>query len=113
MPDPSEEHSTQDLPGTPQHLQTKHTGPRTPFGKKRSSRNAAKHWLTTKGILPQEGNEAAVLREKFEEDLAPTSFIEIELIDDLVFCRLVKRRIDNAFTREFRKAAVAKRDRPA
>ena len=84
------------------------TGPRTPRGKARSSRNAAKHWILSKRILPEEVAEAAILRSGFEEDLKPESLIEQEVIDDLVLNRLHKRRIDRIFTREFSKATIEK-----
>jgi hypothetical protein len=86
----------------------KSTGPRTPKGKARSSRNAAKHWIESRRILPEEQEEAAILRNGFEEDFKPEGLIEHEIIDDLVLNRLHKRRIDIATTREFSKATVEK-----
>jgi hypothetical protein len=82
------------------------TGPRTPRGKARSSQNAAKHWIEAGRILPEEQKEAAILRGRFEEDFKPQCLIEEEVIGDLVFNRLIKRRIDVAFTREFSKASI-------
>ncbi len=87
---------------------SKSTGPRTPKGKARSSQNAAKHWIESRRILPEEQDEAAILRSGFEADFKPEGLIEQEIIDDLVFNRLHKRRIDSAFTREFSKAIVEK-----
>jgi len=87
---------------------SKSTGPRTPKGKARSSQNAAKHWIESRRILPEEQGEAAVLRGGFEADFKPESLIEHEIIDDLVFNRLHKRRIDIVMTREFSKATVEK-----
>jgi len=84
------------------------TGPRTPRGKTRSSQNAAKHWIESGRILANEQQEAAILRRGFTGDFNPDGSIENEVIDDLVFNRLIKRRIDNAFTREFSKAFVEK-----
>ena len=84
------------------------TGPRTPRGKARSSQNAAKHWVESRRILPEELEEAAILRSGFEEDLKPECLIEHEIIDDLVFNRLHKRRIDIVFTKEFSKATIKK-----
>ena len=75
---------------------SKSTGPRTPKGKARSSQNAAKHWIEAGRILPEEQQDAAVLRRGLEDDF----------VDDLVFNRLIKRRIDIAFTREFSKASI-------
>jgi hypothetical protein len=99
---------------------SKSTGPRTPRGKARSSKNAAKHWIEAGRILPDEQQDAAVLRSAFEEDFKPQGLIEEEIIDDLVFNRLIKRRIDIAFTREFSKASIEttikemdRRERPA
>ena len=84
----------------------KSTGPRTPRGKARSSQNAAKHWIESGRILAEEQQEAAILRRGFTEDFNPQGSIENEIIDDLVFNRLIKRRIDIAFTREFSKASI-------
>ncbi len=86
----------------------KSTGPRTPKGKARSSRNAAKHWIESGRILPCEQKEAAILRSGFAEDFNPQGTSENELMDDLAMNRLIKRRIDIAYTREFSKAAVEK-----
>ena len=86
----------------------KSTGPRTPRGKARSSQNAAKHWIESRRILPGEQEEAAILRSGFEQDFKPEGLIEHEIIDDLVFNRLHKRRIDIATTRESSKATVEK-----
>jgi len=89
----------------------KPTGPRTPRGKARSSQNAAKHWIESGRILPEEQKEAATLRNGFAEDFKPEGVIENEVIDDLTLNRLIKRRIDLAYTREFSKAAVEKQVR--
>jgi hypothetical protein len=86
----------------------KSTGPRTPRGKARSSQNAAKHWIESGRILPEEQKEAAILRSGFADYFKPEGLIEEEVIDDLVFNRLIKRRIDKAFTREFSKATIQK-----
>ena len=87
---------------------SKSTGPRTPRGKARSSQNAAKHWIESRRILQEEQGEAAVLRSGFEEDFKPEGLIEHEIIDDLVFNRPHKRRIDIVMTREFSKATIEK-----
>ena len=84
------------------------TGPRTPRGKARSSQNAAKHWIESCRILPQEQKEATLLRKGLVEDFDPQGTIENEWIDDMTLNRLIKRRIDIAFTREFLKAANEK-----
>jgi hypothetical protein len=84
------------------------TGPRTLRGKARSSQNAAKHWIQSRRILPEEQEDAALLRSGFEEDFKPQGLSEQEIIDDLVFNRLHKRRIDVVFTREYSKATIEK-----
>ena len=84
------------------------TGPRTPRGKARSSQNAAKHWVESRRILPEEREEAAFLRSGFEEDFKPEGLSEQEVIDDLVFNRLQKGRLDRVFTGEFLKATIEK-----
>ena len=86
----------------------KSTGPRTPGGKVRASRNAAKHWIESGRILPGEQKQAAILRSEFAEYFNPQGAIENELIDDLTMNRLIKRRIDIADTREYSKAAIEK-----
>lgn len=85
------------------------TGPRTQRGKTRSSQNAAKHWVESRRILPEEREEAAILRSGVEEDLKPEGLIEHEIIDDLTLNRLLRRRIDMAFTREFSRATIEKK----
>lgn len=82
------------------------TGPRTPRGKARSSQNAAKHWIESKRILPDEQEEAAILRNGFAEDFKPDGLIEHEIIDDFTLNRLHKRRIDIVFAKEFFKATI-------
>lgn len=82
------------------------TGPRTQRGKARSSQNSARHWVESKRILPNEQPEAAKLRSGFEDDLKPQTLIEHEIIDDLVLNRLIKRRIDVAFTRKSSNALI-------
>jgi hypothetical protein len=84
------------------------TGPRTPRGKARSSQNAAKHWIESGRILPEEQEDAAILRSGFVGDFKPQGLIEQEVIDDLTLNRLIKRRIDIAFTREFSRANIDK-----
>jgi len=86
----------------------KSTGPRTPGGKVRASRNAAKHWIESGRILPGEQKQAAILRSEIAEHFNPQGAIENELIDDLTMNRLIRRRIDIADTREYSKAAVEK-----
>jgi hypothetical protein len=72
----------------------KSTGPRMPRGKARSSQNAAKHWIESRRILPDEQKEAANLRSGFSNDFKPQGLIENELIGDLTFIvRRLRRRI--------------------
>jgi len=51
----------------------KSTGPRTPEGKERSSRNALKHGLTATRVvmLDEDGDEFEGIRERLVEELAP------------------------------------------
>jgi hypothetical protein len=84
----------------------KATGPRTPRGKARASQNAVRHWIESGRILPEEQQEAVILRGGFTEDFKPQSLIEHEITEDLTLNRLIRRRIDIAFTREFSKASI-------
>lgn len=52
--------------------------------------------------------EAEALRKGFTKDLDAKALIERELIDDLVISRMIRRRIDATFTREFSKASALK-----
>lgn len=85
----------------------KKSGPQSRAGKQRASANSGKHWIRAKRILPEESTEAESLRDQFHEDFQPSSSIEGEIVHDLVFNRLLKRRIDVAFTREFARAAAS------
>src|SRR5271157_1762362 len=87
----------------------KSTGPVTPRGKARSSQNAARHWIEAGRILPEEQQDAAILRNGFTEVFNPQGLIEHEIVDDLTLNRLIRRRNDIAFTREFSKAGIEKR----
>jgi hypothetical protein len=84
------------------------TGPRTPKGKTRSSQNAAKHWIESGRILPLEQKEAGRIRHGLVEYFKPDGGPENEVIDDIVLNRLIRRRTDVAFTREFSKASALK-----
>jgi hypothetical protein len=88
---------------------TKSTGPRTARGKARASQNSAKHWIESGRILPDEEQEAAILRNAFMKDFNPEGSIEHEIIDDLTLNRLIRRRIDKAFTGEYYKASINQR----
>jgi len=87
---------------------SKSTGPRTPRGKARASKNSAKHWIASGRILPSELKDAEFLRHGFLDDFNPEGLAENELIDDIVLNRLIRRRTDMAFTREFSKASAEK-----
>ena len=56
--------------------------------------------------MPEEQEEAAILRKGFEEDFKPEGLIEHEIIDDFTLNRLHKRRIDIVFAKEFYKATI-------
>jgi hypothetical protein len=84
------------------------TGPRTPRGKARSSQNAAKHWMNSGRILSSERKEALFLRQGYQDDFKAEGLAENEIVDDMVLNRLIRRRIDAAFTRESWKAGVGR-----
>jgi hypothetical protein len=86
----------------------KSTGPRTARGKARSCKNAATHWIESGRILQSEQEVAGFLRHGFMEDFNPQGLAENEVIDDIVMNRLIRRRTDVAFTREFSKASAVK-----
>jgi hypothetical protein len=86
----------------------KTTGPRTPKGKARASKKAAKHWIESGRILPSEQVEAEVLRDGLTECFNPVGLAEHEVVEDMVINRLMRRRIDVAFTQEYSKARVVK-----
>lgn len=66
--------------------------------------NPIKHWIEPGRILPGEEEEAAILHSGFLKDFEPQGLIGQEVICDLVLNRLIRRRIDVAFTREFSRA---------
>jgi hypothetical protein len=84
----------------------KSKGPHTPSGKRRASQNAAKYWVTSRRILESEQEAAAYLHQGLVEDFKPEGLVENELVDDLVLNRLMRKRIDLAFTREYSKATT-------
>ncbi len=87
----------------------KSTGPRALKGKTRASENAAQHWIESGRILPSEQNDAEVLRDGLTECFNPVGLAETELVEDMVLNRLIRRRIDLAFTQEYSKASAVKR----
>jgi hypothetical protein len=83
------------------------TGPKTPRGKKHSSRNAITHGLVTKkaGITSGPGkedeDEFASLHANFRKCLEPVGFEEEQVVEDLAHCRQSTRR-----AQRFENAAV-------
>jgi hypothetical protein len=61
----------------------KSTGPKTPEGKRRSSRNAVKHGLCSESpLLPHECDATyAIIKREFNEDLKPITTTQILLCD--------------------------------
>jgi hypothetical protein len=87
----------------------KATGTRTLKGKARASENAVKHWIESGRILPSEQKDAEVLRDGLRECFNPVGLAENEVVDDMLINRLIRRRIDLAFTQEYSKASAVKR----
>jgi hypothetical protein len=80
------------------------TGPRTPKGKARSSRNAVKHGLFSERVSPAEENEAARLHRALRKDLHLQGFEDEFFGTDLVLTALKKTRLDKYVSNEYRKA---------
>ena len=94
------------------------TGPRTPEGKQKVSRNAVKHGLLSKEVVIKSGDgkenprEFKQLMERFQHDLQPVGVLEEMLVERIVVCywRLrralrcetgkIRARLDNASYRE-------------
>ncbi len=74
------------------------TGPKTPRGKKNSSRNAIKHGLLAKEVLITSGpakedeNEFASLQTRMWECHQPVGFEEEQLVAGLIDCEWKTRR---------------------
>jgi hypothetical protein len=88
----------------------KATGTRTLKGKARASENAVKHWIESGRILPSEQKDAEVLRDGLRECFNPVGLAENEVVDDMLINRLIRRRIDLAFTQEYSKASAKTTD---
>src|SRR5262245_8080201 len=59
-------------------------GPRTPEGKERSKRNAIKHGLRAKSLLPEDLADAVAKRtEQFAEEFAPETAYEEFLVGQM------------------------------
>ena len=73
----------------------KSTGPRTEEGKRKSSRNALKHGLTSKEILigDERAEDFGALLKGLEADFAPSSTIEHELVRRLATLFWRQRRV--------------------
>src|SRR6266849_7838910 len=69
------------------------TGPRSPGGKAKSRWNSLKHSIFLSGILPEEEKVASTLFRGFQKDLKLTGTMQLEINSDLVYCRLVERRL--------------------
>jgi len=80
------------------------TGPRTPKGKARSSRNAVKHGLFSERVSPAEENEAVRLHRALRKDLNLQGFEDEFFGADLVLTALKKTRLDKYVSQEYRKA---------
>jgi hypothetical protein len=80
------------------------TGPRTPRGKARSSRNAVKHGLFSERVSPAEENEAVRLHRAIRKDLHLEGFENEFFGTDLVLTALKKTRLDKYVSNEYRKA---------
>jgi hypothetical protein len=83
----------------------KSTGPRTPEGNARASRNALRHGLTAKdALLPGENEEAFVeLQETLFEEFKPVGGYEADLVDVLILMRWRHRRAGRLEAALFRK----------
>ena len=83
------------------------TGPRTPGGKRRSSRNAIKSGLFAKCILPEESRaEYEALLNGLREDFRPEGSSEAECVESLAWLHWRKRRIPGAESAEIRSERV-------
>ena len=80
------------------------TGPRTPKGKARSSRNAVKHGLFSERVSPAEENEAVRLHRTLRKDLHLQGFEDEFFGTDFVLTALKKTRLDKYVSQEYRKA---------
>lgn len=70
------------------------TGPRTPEGKRKSSRNAMKHGLLSEQILldHDEADEFDALKESLYADLQPVGALEEVLVDRIIVSVWFQRR---------------------
>ena len=71
------------------------SGPRTPEGKARSSRNGASHGLSAAGVIVFPGEEQAFadLRTALVQDLRPVGAHQLEVFDQLVYHAWNRRRV--------------------
>jgi hypothetical protein len=80
------------------------TGPRTPQGKARSSRNAVKHGLFSERVSPAEEKEAERLHRDLRKDLHLRGLEDEIFGSNMVLTMLRQRRLDKYTSDEFRKA---------
>ncbi len=71
-------------------------GPKTPEGKKKSSRNARKHGIFVEALTNDDREELSDLHERFAEDLQPTGSVEETLVEKLAVCYLRLQRCARA-----------------
>src|SRR5712692_4461848 len=81
-------------------------GPRTPEGKRKASRNAAKHWILSGQVLPEEEQKAKYLQEAIEEEFQLAGALELKIGRDLVQCLLQDERINKYAVQQFQKARL-------
>jgi hypothetical protein len=69
-------------------------GPKTPAGKRTSSRNALKHGLTSQIVVLATEDQAEFdqMREEYHADLVPVGRVEFDLVDELVAAKWRQRR---------------------
>lgn len=72
------------------------TGPRTPAGKARSSRNATRHGMLSQRMLldGESEEELRTLRQGMRQSLRPVGELEEELVERMVTATWRKRRVD-------------------
>jgi hypothetical protein len=74
----------------------KSTGPRTPEGKRKSSKNALKHGLLSREVLLPDGEEKTVLEafgSRLRADLEPVGELEDLLVDRIITAAWRLRRV--------------------
>ena len=82
------------------------TGPRTPTGKARSSRNAVKSGAFSRRVLQEDKSQVRELLKALKEELRPTTAVEMVVVVDLAINRLRKRRINEWASHQLQKARM-------